>query len=488
MKRESLKCILLAGVLLSTLSGYAQSKQPTSIGANQEFKVLVYENTDSTLLTFGKNVNSRGFLGDAWKSVMGAYRNTALGTISSLSADLLSGGIGMIVEAMRDKKGDWMAQVSKDCKYTKKLPMQQQITDFYASTSTRGAMDLDSIVFDGFGCQQYLNFKNPETGEPEKYLVFDLKCSLRKDDAGRTRMIHHSKFEVVVDYLFFNPYLCNLPNDSVTEQNAALRVPFSFDSRKNVQFSVDATISSSWMNEAIQVVNDQLLGEFKITATIPGEDVIEQGEWYPGYFVYINPTKENIKRFGLSDAQVKTMDKRKGFVKVTGESFLVPRSFIGYDGTKKQQRIWGTGQYKVNMAISESCDINYDYYLEPQQGNVTKNGFAGRPDFRGRKWNRYWTEEWNKMKRRRGSRNIFQSAWKSLQMTYGNNRWVYTVLDPVATVILTKENAFLDKKSQEWMKLGKTTAAASAKPTSQGAPSGGGSTGGAPTKTPSHKI
>lgn len=221
-------------ILAAALPAFAQSNSLHNLSANQEFKVLVYENTDSTLLTFGKSINNRGLLGDSWKVIKGAYRSTALGTVSSVSADLLSAGIGLVAEALRDKKGDWMQQVSADCKYTRKLPMQQQITDFYASTSTRGAMDLDSIVFDGFGCQQFLNFNNPETGKPEKFLVFDLKCTLRKDEQGKNRMLHHSKFEVEVDHLFFNPYLCNLPNDSLNTANIELRTPFSFASRKNL--------------------------------------------------------------------------------------------------------------------------------------------------------------------------------------------------------------------------------------------------------------
>lgn len=452
--------MILCGMLITSVfaSSAKDLGNKAPVGASQEFKVMVYENTDSTLLTFGKNVNSRGLLGDMWKSVLGAYRSTALGTVSTLSADLLSSGIGMVVEAMRDKKGDWMAQVNKDCRYTKKLPMQQQITDFYANTSTRGAMDLDSIVFDGFGCQQYLNFKNPETGEPQKFLVFDLKCTLRKDEEGKNRMLHHSKFEVEVDHLFFNPYLCNLPNDSLTEQNANLRTPFSFDSRKNLSFSVDAKITSSWMNEAIQVVNDQLLGEFNITATVPNDEYIQNGDWYPGYFVYIRPTKENIATYALDSEQIKEMERNGKRITVKGESFLVPRSFIGYDGTSKPRRIWGTGQYKVDMAITESCDINYDYYLIPEPGNVTVAMAGPGANLKGRKWNKYWTEEWNRMKRRRGYKNIFQSMLGTLNMTYGNNRWVYTLLDPVATVILTQENAFLADRTQEWLKLGKAAA------------------------------
>lgn len=448
-------------LLVLTLPAFGQSKSLQNLPANQEFKVLVYENSDSTLLTFGKNVNNRSILGDSWKAIKGAYRSTAMGTISSVSADLLSTGIGLVVEALRDKKGDWMQQVSKDCKYTKKLPMQQQITDFYATTSNRGAMDLDSIVFDGFGCQQFLNFTNPATGKPEKFLVFDLKCTLRKDDQGKNRMLHHSKFEVEVDHLFFNPYLCNLPNDSLSTQNVELRTPFSFASRKNLKFNVNAKITSSWMNEAIQVVNDQLLGEFNINATIPDSLALENGDWNHGYFVYIRPTKANIRQYNLDANQIETMNNRSKYVSVKGESFLVPRSFIGYDDSKKMRRIWGTGQYKVDMTISESCDINYEYYLEPTD-NIASVPSSGRPNFKGRKWNRYWTEEWNRIKRRRGNRNVFESIWTDLKMTYGNNRWVYTVLDPVATVILTQENNALTKWTDNWMKLGSATSAGNA--------------------------
>lgn len=467
------------------------NKPVNNIQANQEFRVLVYENSDSTLLTFGKNVSNRGILGDSWKAIKGAYRNTAMGTISSISADLLSAGIGMITEALRDKKGDWMQQVTKDCRYTKKLPMQQQITDFYARTSTRGAMDLDSIVFDGFGCQQFLNFKNPETGKDEKFLVFDLKCTLRKDAQGKDRMLHHSKFEIDVDHLFFNPYLCNLPNDSLSAQNAALRTPFSFASRKNLKFNVNAKLSSSWMNEAIQVTNNQNLGEFDITANIPDSLALENGDWNHGYFVYIRPSAENISHYNLTQEQIKTMKDRQKFISVKGESFLVPRSFIGYEDPKKMHRIWGTGQYKVDMTISESCDINYEYYLQPDDNGAgrvnARSGSFGRPDFKGRKWNRYWTEEWNKMKKRRGNHNVFQSIWSDLKMTYGNNRWVYTVLDPVATVILTQENAALTRWTDNWMKLGSSVSGGNAGTKGVPAGKGGAATSAPQTGASSHK-
>lgn len=77
-------------ILAAALPAFAQSNSLHNLSANQEFKVLVYENTDSTLLTFGKSINNRGLLGDSWKVIKGAYRSTALGTVSSVSADLLS--------------------------------------------------------------------------------------------------------------------------------------------------------------------------------------------------------------------------------------------------------------------------------------------------------------------------------------------------------------------------------------------------------------
>lgn len=456
----------------SLLPGKAANSGTTlsNIDAAQEFNVIVYENSDSTLLTLGKNVSSRGILGDSWKTIKNAYRNTLVGTISSTSSDILSAGVGLLVEALRDKKGDWMQQVKRDCSFTRTLPMQQQITDFYASTSTRGAMDLDSIVFDGFGCQQFLTFRNPRTDSLQRMLVFDLRCSLRKDEVGKNRMLHHSKFEVIVDHLFFNPYLCNIPNDSITGQNAELRTPFSFDSRSNLSFNVNARITSSWINEAIQAVNDQLLGQFNISAKIKDESAVEHGDWYPGYFVYINPTPENIARYNLSKEQIERMKLNGRSVSVTGESFLVPRSFVGYNDPNNRTRIWGTGQYKVEMTISETCDINYDHYLIPEESARPSmaNAAPGRaPDLKGRKWNKEWNTEWKRIKKRRHSPNIFQQILGSITMTYGNYRWVNTILDPVTTVILSNEKTILNNWTDSWLKLGNSASPAAPAQSSQ---------------------
>lgn len=465
LQERSLPLILaIAGVLSIYGTTSALTNQPLSnIDAAQEFNIIVYENSDSTLLTMGKNVSSRGILGDSWKTIKNAYRNTLVGQISSVSSDILTTGVGLLVEALRDKKGDWMQQVKRDCSYTRVLPMQRQITDFYASTSTRGAMDLDSIVFDGFGCQQFLTFRDPQTDSLKRMLVFDLKCALRKDQPGLDRMLHHSKFEVTVDHLFFNPYLCNLPNDSLTAANADLRIPFSFDSRSNLSFNVDARLTSSWLNEAIQAVNDQLLGEFSISAQIKDETVIEKGDWYPGYFVYIDPTPENIRLYNLNSEQIERMKQNAKHVSVTGESFLVPRSFVGYDNTRNHNRIWGTGQYKVEMTITEKCDINYDHYLYPAKDKGMArdgNAKAAKPgNMSGRKWNDNWSHEWRRMKKRRHSPNVFQSILSSMNMNYGNFRWVNTILDPVTAVILEQENAALRSWTDSWMKLGAATAA-----------------------------
>lgn len=72
-------------------------------------------------------------------------------------------------------------------------------------------------------------------------------------------------------------------------------------------------------------------------------------------------------------------------ITLTGESFIVPRSYIGkIDGI----RTWGTGQYKLEMTLSESCRINEDAYKV-----MSKSGEM--------KWNRdAWHNEWKIIKKR----------------------------------------------------------------------------------------
>ena len=137
-----------------------------------------------------------------------------------------------------------------------------------------------------------------------------------------------------VDTLIFNPFLCDLPND--TSILYTDRFPFSFEQRSNLKLNIRFDISSSWINQAIQVHKDQYLGSFTLNVDINEKDLKN------GIFRFIRGAKDN----SVSDVQL------------LGESFIVPRSYIGVrDEQGNYYDAWGTGEYKVVMNIEETCDI-----------------------------------------------------------------------------------------------------------------------------------
>lgn len=55
---------------------------------------------------------------------------------------------------------------------------------------------------------------------------------------------------------------------------------------------------------------------------------------------------------------------RKAIISVTGDCFLVPRSFTGTpDGTTAGRAWGGTGEYRVEMTVTETCQMDNSYYL-----------------------------------------------------------------------------------------------------------------------------
>jgi hypothetical protein len=446
-----------------------QRAEQYNIMANQEYRMFVYDNNGLALNISeinGKSI-SRSFLENILDAGKNSLANNALGIISTVSNDLLSSGVNALVEALRSKKNDWLQQVHKDCTFTRQLPMQQSISDFYANISTKGALDPDGIIFNGFGCQQFLKYRD-ENDSVRYLLVFKMKCSLRNDEYGKARILNHGKFEVLLDTLIINPYLCNLPNDSLTAENVKeCRTPFDFSRRKNFKFKIDAEVTSSWLNEAILLNQDQKLGAFSISAVIPDSTYLcpSTDSTYPGYFVY--------DRF--STRQDSIQKKIAKNVSVNGECFIVPRSYIGYESGDDNNQIWGTGQYKINMALSESCDINMDFYcfkdinqkydksIQNGMNEDTKNIHSEIASMRqganmanrSTKIKYHWKEEWNKMKHRKHiSRNVFMGVWNDIKMQYGNYKWVNVITDPISTTILTEEMDYLSKRMDVWLKLG----------------------------------
>lgn len=406
-----MKKFFLTGLIMMSVfcTGFAQN-EPKTVTGQRKFSMTIREDPDGKTL---KKIDMRGVQRGIFDDIFNIYRQTAAAQFASSANSIVSIGTTFLTNAFRDKRQDWRKAVNNECRYVKQLKMQTDIVDFYKKGSVIGALDPTDLVFNGFGCQQVVEFN--DNGKIIEKPVFNVYCSLRDDTVGLKRIYNHTKFEVVVDSVYFDPYLCNLPNDSLTD-DVSTRIDFDFKKRTNLTFTLQATILSSWMNEATEIFKDQELGNFFVTVKIREEDLEK------GVFTY---SRRNPN------------DKKK-LVSVSGESFIVPRSYVGTtDGTTSSESAYGTGQYKVNMTVSETCNINENYYKEKAQ-----------QDDKGRrkpkdKWNSEWKDEWKKIKKRQKSKPIYNEMINVAKAQWTGIDWVTTFVEPIASTYIQIGNKFI---------------------------------------------
>ena len=383
--------------------------------SNYEYNIMVYERPSTQPLVIERELttNQKGI----FSALLDVYRSTFTGKVVDFSAQVLQAGINLIIKAIgmeQENYRNWQQTTRKESSFSITLPMQNEISDFYQAPSTIGALDPDGIIFKGFGCKQFVVYADGK--QQKKIPVIIVACSLDTTDQGKQRINHHSKFQIVVDSIIFNPFLCNIPNDSLNarqiEQN--MRIPFDFKRRSNLNFCLHADFSSSWINEAVMVTHDQHLGSFDIAFTIPDSSVLDTAGTWKGYYTW----------YSTRDA----MNPKKQ-VRVSGESFIVPRSFIC---TRQQGEEliseWGTGQYRIDMAFTESCELNKNYYFT-----------EGKP-------NKNWKPEWKQMKRRKHYPTFWDHVAADFTRTFDiqNHQWVHTLLDPVQAAIIVNEKNWLN--------------------------------------------
>lgn len=386
----------------------ASSTGKTVVG-QRKYRLVVNEGNDSTIAEFNRglesmrgNLSNRGFV----DNLAGLYKSSAAGQAVSATTALLDFGINSLISATKSKRPDWERAVRGECAFVKQLPMQMEILDFYRHPSTNGPLDPTDMNFNGFGCRQVIEYTD-ENGISHEDEVFYVSCKVKSGPDGKARMLNHSKFEVEIDTLRFNYALCDLPNDSLG-MNTDKRIGFSFDNRKDLKFLIKASITSSWINQALMVFNDQPLGSFDIVASIDPRYIDEDG----------------IFRYYASS------DKGSGKdVKVTGDCFLVPRSYVGSTDMENVQDSWGTGQYKVEMKISEVCKINDRYYK-------TEDG----------KDNNLWKDEWRKIKSRRKRPSVWSQVLGVVSTQYKDSQWITVLVDPA-------KNAFIQYETEGVTKL-----------------------------------
>lgn len=315
---------------------------------------------------------SRGYL----SNLLGQGLTAAKKAASTSLMGLVSTGVNMIGDMVRSKKNDWSAAVARENVFVKTLPMMENIEDFYSDVSFAGALDPSSLSFNGFGCLQ----------KRDNDTVLYMVCHLDTTEYGVGRILKHSKFELTLDTLVFNPYKCDLPNDSTMPYS--MRVPFSFTNRDNLNLQISLNVMSSWINQAIQLHRDQTLGQFFVNVPI-NENTLDA---------------DSVFRFYRGSSN------NKAVCDITGESFIVPRSYIGVrDANGRFHDAWGTGQYKMSMTLRETCSNTEAF---------DKN----------------WKADWKARKLNRGHKVDFGRAMRQLWDANGS-KWVMSIVEAPAKML-----------------------------------------------------
>lgn len=330
-----MKQVLTLVVLFFSLQAFAQDDEDISFKPVNVVKYDVSVLSDNGV---AKKITSQwelqaealseGTRGGFFDGLFAATKTAAMATGGQGASALASVTFTTIVNAIKGRKEEWKKAVDKENTYEKKIVMLENIDDFYSTVSDAGALDPSGMSFNGFACFQQ---RGGDT-------VFYIACHLDTSDYAIGRILKHSKFQLQLDTLVFNPLLCNLPNDNTRAFSE--RNKFSFKERGTLFFTIDMDITSSWINQAVQVHNDVKLGSFAIRVPITENSLDADG----------------IFRYALG------REDNKVDCSVIGDCFIVPRSYIGVrDENGNYHDAWGTGQYKVTMVIKETCGISDDF-------------------------------------------------------------------------------------------------------------------------------
>lgn len=267
------------------------------------------------------------------------------GVIKDVLGSMLTGGVTAAVDVVateminlakyrKNQKQKWMQMIERECNYTDSMSSIKGLKDFYSEVSTLGALDPSNINFNGISIR----------GVREGKEVLYMSCHI--DTTRLDHMFQHSKFNLVLDTLIFHPYECHLPNlqangirlmrGETTERDNS----FSFDERQNLRIGLDMTLTSSWINEAVMVMDNVELGKFKLNVDIDKNSPV---------FIYSRKQIEQNRALGLN--------RDTTFIQIEGDCFVVPRSYMPISGGK---RMWGTGEYNIKVKMRESCQFNRD--------------------------------------------------------------------------------------------------------------------------------
>lgn len=343
-------------IALTTLSVAAQPKDGNPGGPKRGMPVDTWEvnikqmpmevraNITETMANLKGTEEDRGIIADIGSAV-------GMGLVSGL-VDAVVTETFNLAQYRKKQKQEWMRMIQNENNYTDSITSIKGLKDFYTSYSHMGALDPSNINFDG------IEIRGIRNGQEVIYM----SCSIDRNNLEH--MFRHSKFNLVLDSLSFNPYVCHLPNvtangirtmNDIRKGKAQMKGDtiirpgkggngFSFDERNNLRVAIDFSLYSSWINQAVQVHKNVELGKFSMVVNIPNNVV--------GTYTY---SRNNI----LEESKKEPKDKQQEFlsenlIDIKGDSFVVPRSYMPLDNGKP---MWGTGEYNIKVKIRESCQF-----------------------------------------------------------------------------------------------------------------------------------
>ena len=369
-----------------------------------------------------RTAKERGVLGQI---LLSSYSSVFLQKTLNASSQLLDLGADYLIETARKNTKahrfrEWQDLTQAHNSYTKVLATDTKINDFYYMPSSVGPFDARYLKFNGVTCYNYLESTlsdlegEEENGSGMGHDAFYIHCSLRADSLGLAEMAHHSKFLLKLDTLAFYPDWCNVPLDN----KARGKNRFNYAMRTGLRLSVVVKVFASWITPTVQLQDEVQLGQFTIHASIPERALIQRGD--DRVFIYNGTDK-------AGDDPIQTAS----LVSISGDSFVVPRSYVSGIGADS----WGTGQYRLEITVTESCYTNDSYYLAPDSENL-------------RGINRYdknkWMAEWKQL-HHKDNRNFFKDAWAVIKSAYIKGDWAEELIDPAKSALFSVESQELRK-------------------------------------------
>jgi hypothetical protein len=303
------KILIFVAILLPILA--------TAQKNNDQYKTIIY--TDLTLANDIQEEIPVGGVVSFDSKILSAAEDAAKGIGAGYVTSFMNMGVNAVASLLTRNsrhKAEWEKMIEEENTWTTQINTIEEAKDFYRKKSFEGALDPSSMYFNGIGC---LRMEDKDT-------VFYVSCHI--DRTKLNEIIDHSKFQLTLDTLILSPKHSRLPNTQ-------LPIEYSLDERKNFCLSVNIKLSSSWFTKDIVLHKDIPLGEFNINVMLDPKALDERG-----FLRYVRKNGEKSK------------------YEVTGESFVVPRSYMCLRTPSGEiQDVWGTGQYNVQIILSENCEI-----------------------------------------------------------------------------------------------------------------------------------